>query len=50
MVDGITSGALTEGQIAAFAMAVYFRGMTMAERIELTKAMMRSERCCNGRI
>ena len=27
---GITDGSLTEGQVAAFAMAVFFRGMTTA--------------------
>ncbi|MBV8168411.1 MAG: thymidine phosphorylase, partial [Alphaproteobacteria bacterium] len=30
VVDGITSGALSEGQVAAFAMAVFFTGMTDA--------------------
>ncbi|WP_353662320.1 thymidine phosphorylase [Hydrogenimonas sp. SS33] len=38
-VKGITEGYVSEGQIAAFAMAVYFRGMTMDERIALTEAM-----------
>src|SRR5262245_39504639 len=38
-VDGLTSGAVTEGQAAAFAMAVYFKGMTTAERVALTEAM-----------
>ncbi len=38
-VRGITDGAVSEGQIAAFAMAVYFQGMTMEERIALTEAM-----------
>ncbi len=38
-VRGITDGSVSEGQIAAFAMAVYFRGMTMEERIALTLAM-----------
>ncbi|WP_456450969.1 thymidine phosphorylase [Hydrogenimonas sp.] len=38
-VRGITEGYVSEGQIAAFAMAVYFRGMTMEERIALTEAM-----------
>jgi len=42
MVEELTAGGVTEGQIAAFAMAVFFRGMTMAERVALTKAMMRS--------
>lgn len=41
-VAGITDGSITEGQVAAFAMAVFFRGMAMAERIALTRAMMRS--------
>ena len=42
IVGGITSGAVTEGQAAAFAMAVFFKGMTTAECASLTKAMMRS--------
>jgi len=41
-VRGLTDGAVTEGQVAAFAMAVYFRGMTIAERVALTKAMTAS--------
>ncbi|MGH6930864.1 MAG: thymidine phosphorylase, partial [Dongiaceae bacterium] len=41
-IAGITSGSITEGQIAAFAMAVFFRGMEMPERIALTRAMMAS--------
>ena len=36
---GLTSGEVTEGQAAAFAMAVFFRGMTLAERVALTEAM-----------
>ena len=42
MVAGLTDGSISEGQIAAFAMAVYFQGMTMAERINLTREMTRS--------
>ena len=38
-IAGLTSGAVTEGQAAAFAMAVYFRGMTLDERVALTRAM-----------
>ena len=38
-VRGITSGATTEGQIAAFAMAVYFNDMSMDERVAFTLAM-----------
>jgi thymidine phosphorylase len=41
-VQGLTDGSITEGQVAAFAMAVFFRGMEMPERIALTRAMMRS--------
>ncbi len=42
MVAGITDGSVSEGQIAAFAMAVFFRDMPMRERVWLTKAMVRS--------
>ena len=38
-VQGITQNSITEGQIAALAMAVFFNGMTMPERIALTCAM-----------
>lgn len=41
---GITDGTWSEGQVAAFAMAVFFRGMTMAERIALTRGMTESGR------
>jgi len=41
-VRGITDESISEGQVAAFAMAVYFRAMTMAERVHLTTAMTRS--------
>jgi thymidine phosphorylase len=41
-IAGLTSGAVTEGQAAAFAMAVYFKGMTLDERVALTRAMMAS--------
>jgi thymidine phosphorylase len=39
VVAGITDGSISEGQVAAFAMAVFFRGMTRAEVIALTRAM-----------
>ena len=42
VVKGLTDGSITEGQIAAFAMAVFFRGMDMVERVALTRAMMDS--------
>ena len=38
-VAGITSGAVTEGQIAALGMAVFFNGMTPKEGAALTLAM-----------
>jgi thymidine phosphorylase len=38
-VRGITDDTVTEGQIAAFAMAVYFNGMTRQEAVDLTLAM-----------
>jgi thymidine phosphorylase len=41
-IAGLTSGAVTEGQAAAFAMAVFFRGMSLDESVALTHAMMRS--------
>ncbi|WP_272698838.1 thymidine phosphorylase [Desulfovibrio sp. Fe33] len=44
MVRGITDGSVSEGQVAAFAMAVYFRGMTLGERVGLTEAMRDSGR------
>jgi thymidine phosphorylase len=41
-IAGLASGEVTEGQAAAFAMAVFFRGMTLDERVALTRAMTRS--------
>jgi thymidine phosphorylase len=38
-VRGLADGSIGEGQVAAFAMAVFFRGMSMAERVALTRAM-----------
>jgi thymidine phosphorylase len=42
LVAGIVDGSVSDGQVAAFAMAVYFRGMTRAECAWLTRAMARS--------
>jgi thymidine phosphorylase len=39
MIVGLTSGSLTEGQAAAFAMAIFFRGMDSDECVALTTAM-----------
>ena len=43
-IEGLTSGVVTEGQAAALAMAIFFRGMTRAECAALTRAMTRSGR------
>lgn len=42
LVRGITDGSIGDGQVAAFAMAVFLRGMTMDERVALTRAMTAS--------
>jgi thymidine phosphorylase len=42
LIGGLTSGSVTEGQAAAFAMAVFFRGLSLDERVALTRAMTRS--------
>jgi thymidine phosphorylase len=44
MVRGAVDASVTDAQIAAFAMAVFFRGMTMPERVAFTRAMARSGR------
>jgi thymidine phosphorylase len=38
-IAGLTSGDVSEGQVAAFAMAVFFKGMTREEAVGLTLAM-----------
>jgi thymidine phosphorylase len=38
-IAGLTQGSVSEGQAAAFAMAVFLRGMTRAEAVALTRAM-----------
>jgi thymidine phosphorylase len=38
-VTGIADGSLSDGQVAAFAMAVFIKGMDVTERIALTEAM-----------
>ena len=43
-IAGLTDGRVGEGQAAAFAMAVYVRGMSVDERVALTRAMTRSGR------
>jgi thymidine phosphorylase len=41
-VEGLTAERITEGQVAAFAMAVFFNGMNRAETVALTRAMANS--------
>ncbi|WP_064605777.1 thymidine phosphorylase [Photobacterium sp. J15] len=38
-IQGVAKDTVSEGQIAAFAMAIYFNDMTMNERVALTCAM-----------
>ena len=44
LIEGLTDGSLSEGQAAAFAMAVFFRGMSLTECVALTRAMTKSGR------
>ncbi|MCZ4282674.1 thymidine phosphorylase [Kiloniella laminariae] len=41
-VQGITTETVSEGQIAALGMAIFFKGMSLPETIDLTKAMIAS--------
>ena len=43
-VAGLTDGSITEGQAAALAMAIFFRGLARDESVALTQAMMSSGR------
>ena len=47
MVQGITDGSLTDALLGAFAMAVFKCGMTMDERVNLTRHMMNSGETLN---
>ena len=38
-IEGLASGRISEGQVAAFAMAVFFNGMSREETVALTRAM-----------
>ncbi len=39
LMNGLVDGSVSEGQAAAFAMAVFFQKMSVAERVALTEAM-----------
>jgi pyrimidine-nucleoside phosphorylase len=42
MIKGYTNGDIPDYQMSAFAMAVFFQGMTQSERVNLTQAMVES--------
>ena len=42
MVNGLSQGKVTDYQMSAFLMSVYFRGMNAAETAALTKCMLKS--------
>ena len=44
VIAGLVDSSVSEGQAAAFAMAIYFRDMTRSERVALTLAMRDSGR------
>lgn len=49
LIEGYTNGAVPDYQMSAFAMAVFFKGMTPAEVAALTRAMMDSGDCFSHR-
>ncbi len=49
LIAACTSGEVPDYQMAAFAMAVFFKGMTPAETAALTRAMMDSGDCFSHR-
>jgi len=49
LVDGYTKGEVPDFQMSAFAMAVFFKGMTPAEIAALTRAMIESGDCFSHR-
>ncbi|MGB3781835.1 MAG: pyrimidine-nucleoside phosphorylase [Priestia megaterium] len=42
IIEGYTKGDLPDYQLSAFAMVIYFQGMTQEERVNLTQAMVES--------
>jgi len=49
LIKGFTAGEVTDAQMSAFAMAVYFQGMNAAETASLTYAMLESGECFSFR-
>lgn len=49
LIEGYTRGEVPDYQMAAFAMAVFFRGMSAAETAALTRAMIASGDCFSHR-
>lgn len=49
LIEGYTCGEVPDYQMSAFAMAVYFKGMTPEEIAALTRAMMESGDCFTHR-
>jgi pyrimidine-nucleoside phosphorylase len=49
LIEGYTTGDVPDYQMSAFAMAVFFKGMTAAEVAALTRAMMDSGDCFSHR-
>jgi pyrimidine-nucleoside phosphorylase len=45
MIKGYTDGQIPDYQMSAFCMAVFFRNMSIAERVNLTMAMVHSGDC-----
>jgi len=43
-IDGVSGGEIADYQTAAFLMAVFFKGMTIRETVDLTRAMVQSGR------
>jgi thymidine phosphorylase len=49
LIGGLTDGTVSDSQVAAFAMAIFFRGMSMDESVALTRAMKESGRVLDWR-
>ncbi len=49
-INGIRDNTISEGQIAALAMTIFFHDMSMPERVSLTMAMRDSGTVLTGRV